>query len=419
MWDVPYSFNGVIKYIQSSKTIRKMERKMETLITIIVPAYNVEKYIRECVNSLIHQTRMNHKIVIVNDGSTDRTEEVCMELKKDHEELITYVSQENQGLGGARNTGMKYVDTPYLCFLDSDDWLNSYFVECFSKMIERTDELPDLVFTLPWVYDSVTKCVMEWKDKKLYDQIFEASDGSSKVVTNARKRPELYALEVNACRKIYKTAFLKEQEFQFPLKLKWEDVPGHFQLLHEANTCMALPEIGFFYRVNQGGQITSGGGASRLDMVPIFKQLLEVQEKFDFNAVERAYVLRVIVDFSMWSVEVTNQDYIDSLLNGFHDLYKTFRKEDISYYLTYISPNKEKDSGFINCLCSDEYKNLADYIERERIIKKYGAAGTGLYMNIKKRRNIVKGGIQCICDHGISYTLIWMCRKYLFRKNSN
>lgn len=392
---------------------------METLITIIVPAYNVEKYIRECVNSLIHQTRMNHKIVIVNDGSTDRTEEVCMELKKDHEELITYVSQENQGLGGARNTGMKYVDTPYLCFLDSDDWLNSYFVECFSKMIERTDELPDLVFTLPWVYDSVTKCVMEWKDKKLYDQIFEASDGSSKVVTNARKRPELYALEVNACRKIYKTAFLKEQEFQFPLKLKWEDVPGHFQLLHEANTCMALPEIGFFYRVNQGGQITSGGGASRLDMVPIFKQLLEVQEKFDFNAVERAYVLRVIVDFSMWSVEVTNQDYIDSLLNGFHDLYKTFRKEDISYYLTYISPNKEKDSGFINCLCSDEYKNLADYIERERIIKKYGAAGTGLYMNIKKRRNIVKGGIQCICDHGISYTLIWMCRKYLFRKNSN
>ena len=419
MWDVPYSFNGVIKYIQSSKTIRKMERKMETLITIIVPAYNVEKYIRECVNSLIHQTRMKHKIVIVNDGSTDRTEEVCMELKKDHEELITYVSQENQGLGGARNTGMKYVDTPYLCFLDSDDWLNSYFIECFSKMIERTDELPDLVFTLPWVYDSVTKCVMEWKDKKLYDQIFEASDGSSKVVTNARKRPELYALEVNACRKIYKTAFLKEQEFQFPLKLKWEDVPGHFQLLHEANTCMALPEVGFFYRVNQGGQITSGGGASRLDMVPIFKQLLEVQEKFDFNAVERAYVLRVIVDFSMWSVEVTNQDYIDSLLNGFHDLYKTFRKEDISYYLTYISPNKEKDSGFINCLCSDEYKNLADYIERERIIKKYGAAGTGLYMNIKKRRNIVKGGIQCICDHGISYTLIWMCRKYLFRKNSN
>lgn len=396
-----------------------MERKMETLITIIVPAYNVEKYIRECVNSLIHQTRMKHKIVIVNDGSTDRTEEVCMELKKDHEELITYVSQENQGLGGARNTGMKYVDTPYLCFLDSDDWLNSYFIECFSKMIERTDELPDLVFTLPWVYDSVTKCVMEWKDKKLYDQIFEASDGSSKVVTNARKRPELYALEVNACRKIYKTAFLKEQEFQFPLKLKWEDVPGHFQLLHEANTCMALPEVGFFYRVNQGGQITSGGGASRLDMVPIFKQLLEVQEKFDFNAVERAYVLRVIVDFSMWSVEVTNQDYIDSLLNGFHDLYKTFRKEDISYYLTYISPNKEKDSGFINCLCSDEYKNLADYIERERIIKKYGAAGTGLYMNIKKRRNIVKGGIQCICDHGISYTLIWMCRKYLFRKNSN
>ena len=82
---------------------------MEALITIIVPAYNVEKYIRDCVNSLTNQTRMNHKIVIVNDGSTDRTEEICMELKKDHEELITYVSQENQGLGGARNMQILHI----------------------------------------------------------------------------------------------------------------------------------------------------------------------------------------------------------------------------------------------------------------------------------------------------------------------
>jgi epsG len=413
LWDVPYSFNGVVKYIQSSKTIRKMERKMETLITIIVPAYNVEKYIRECVNSLIHQTRMKHKIVIVNDGSTDRTEEVCMELKKDHGELITYVSQENQGLGGARNTGMKYVDTPYLCFLDSDDWLNSYFVECFSKMIERTDELPDLVFTLPWVYDSVTKCVMEWKDKKLYDQIFEASDGSSKVVTNARKRPELYALEVNACRKIYKTAFLKEQEFQFPLKLKWEDVPGHFQLLHEANTCMALPEVGFFYRVNQGGQITSGGGASRLDMLPIFKLLLKVQEKYDFNNVEKAYALRVIIEFSRWSVEVTNQDYIGKLLDGLHELYQTFSQENIDYYLKNISDDKKREEGFISCLRGHEYKKLSDYRSEEMgkyVFIENSQNGTG-----SKRKGLLRGGIQCVCDHGISYTLILMCKKYLHR----
>lgn len=374
---------------------------MKALLTIIVPAYNVEKYIADCLNSLIYQSQMNHKIVIVNDGSTDKTEEICLEFKKNNEDLITYVYQENKGLGGARNTGMRYVDTPFLCFLDSDDWLNNRFVECFSKMIENTDELPELVFTLPWVFDTVTRRVMEWKDKDLYDQIFDSKSGDSRVITNTRNNPELYALEVNACRKIYKTDFLKKQDFQFPLKLKWEDVPGHFQLLHEANTCMALPEIGFFYRINQGGQITSGGGASRLDMIPIFKQLLDVQKNFDFNLIERAYVLRVIIDFSMWSVDVTNQQYIGKLLEELHKLYQTFPQKDISYYLNNISKNRKKEKRFIAALCGKEYGELADYRTREKIIEK----------RIKGKKNIIRGGIQCICDHGLSYTLVLMCRK--------
>lgn len=382
---------------------------MKALLTIIVPAYNVEKYIADCLNSLIHQSQMNHKIVIVNDGSNDKTEEICLEFKKNNEDLITYVYQENKGLGGARNTGMRYVDTPFLCFLDSDDWLNNRFVECFSKMIENTDEVPELVFTLPWVFDTVTRRVMEWKDKDLYDQIFDSKSGDSRVITNTRNNPELYALEVNACRKIYKTDFLKKQDFQFPLKLKWEDVPGHFQLLHEANTCMALPEIGFFYRINQGGQITSGGGASRLDMIPIFKQLLDVQKKFDFNLIERAYVLRVIIDFSMWSVDVTNQQYIGKLLEELHELYQTFPQKDISYYLTNISKNKKKEKRFIDALCGKEYGNLADYRVRKKAIEKH----------VNGKKNIIKGGIQCICDHGLSYTLVLMCRKFFSVINKN
>lgn len=382
---------------------------MKALLTIIVPAYNVEKYIADCLNSLIYQSQMNHKIVIVNDGSTDKTEEICLEFKKNNEDLITYVYQENKGLGGARNTGMRYADTPFLCFLDSDDWLNNRFVECFSKMIENTDELPELVFTLPWVFDTVTRRVMEWKDKDLYDQIFDSKSGDSRVITNTRNNPELYALEVNACRKIYKTDFLKKQDFQFPLKLKWEDVPGHFQLLHEANTCMALPEIGFFYRINQGGQITSGGGASRLDMIPIFKQLLDVQKNFDFNLIERAYVLRVIIDFSMWSVDVTNQQYIGKLLEELHKLYQTFPQKDISYYLNNISKNRKKEKRFIDALCGKEYGELADYRTREKIIEK----------RINGKKNIIRGGIQCICDHGLSYTLVLMCRKFFSVINKN
>ena len=80
---------------------------MEPLLTIVVPAYNVEKYLAECLDSLINQTMMNHKIIVVNDGSTDGTDEICHSYADKYPQLITYISQKNNGQGGARNTGLK------------------------------------------------------------------------------------------------------------------------------------------------------------------------------------------------------------------------------------------------------------------------------------------------------------------------
>lgn len=388
-----------------------MEKQEKALLTIIVPAYNVEAYIEECLNSLVNQTVRNHKIIIVNDGSTDKTEEKCLKYKEEYEELITYVYQDNKGLGGARNTGMQYVDTPYLTFLDSDDWLSIKFVEKFSKLMEWTDEKPEMVFTLPWVFDSVTNRILSWKDKEIYDSIFEVKENKSYVKTNVRKNPELYKLEVNSCRKIYKTEFLEDNKFFFPEKLKWEDVPGHFYLLNKANTCMALPEVGFFYRTNQGGQITSGGGKTRLDMVPIFEQLLKVQEENNFIEIERAYVLRLILDFSLWSVEVTNVEYIVELLNKLHIFWKKIDKNDLQFYLDNLSQNKEVEKGFVASLMSENYLKLKEYDERYDVMRKYSR----VFNKDGEKRNIIKGGLKCVQEHGLKYTISWALEKSQLR----
>lgn len=381
------------------------------MLTIIVPAYNVEAYIEECLNSLVNQTVRNHKIIIVNDGSTDKTEEKCLKYKEEYEELITYVYQDNKGLGGARNTGMQYVDTPYLTFLDSDDWLSIKFVEKFSKLMEWTDEKPEMVFTLPWVFDSVTNRILSWKDKEIYDSIFEVKENKSYVKTNVRKNPELYKLEVSSCRKIYKTEFLEDNKFFFPEKLKWEDVPGHFYLLNKANTCMALPEVGFFYRTNQGGQITSGGGKTRLDMVPIFEQLLKVQEENNFIEIERAYVLRLILDFSLWSVEATNVEYIVELLNKLHIFWKKIDKNDLQFYLDNLSQNKEVEKGFVASLMSENYLKLKEYDERYDVMRKYSR----VFNKDGEKRNIIKGGLKCVQEHGLKYTISWALEKSQLR----
>lgn len=388
-----------------------MEKQEKALLTIIVPAYNVEAYIEECLNSLVNQTVRNHKIIIVNDGSTDKTEEKCLKYKEEYEELITYVYQDNKGLGGARNTGMQYVDTPYLTFLDSDDWLSIKFVEKFSKLMEWTDEKPEMVFTLPWVFDSVTNRILSWKDKEIYDSIFEVKENKSYVKTNVRKNPELYKLEVSSCRKIYKTEFLEDNKFFFPEKLKWEDVPGHFYLLNKANTCMALPEVGFFYRTNQGGQITSGGGKTRLDMVPIFEQLLKVQEENNFIEIERAYVLRLISDFSLWSVEATNVEYIVELLNKLHIFWKKIDKNDLQFYLDNLSQNKEVEKGFVASLMSENYLKLKEYDERYDVMRKYSR----VFNKDGEKRNIIKGGLKCVQEHGLKYTISWALEKSQLR----
>ena len=390
-------------------------KEMDTLLTIIVPAYNVERYISECLDSIINQTVRKHKIIIVNDGSKDGTEEICLTYQRRYPEIIKYIYQENKGLGEARNTGMKLVETPYLCFLDSDDWLNIKYVEKFSQMIEVTDELPDIVFTLPWIYNAINKRIYPWMDKDRYDHIFNVQNEKSLVKTNGKKSPELFALEVNACRKIYRTDFLKKCKFTFPKAVKWEDVPGHFYLIHKASVCMALPEVGFMYRMNHGGQITAGSGKSRLDMIPVFRQLLEVQEKNDFNETEKIYVLRLIVNFSIWSIDVTNLQYIQSLLSGLHDIFKEFDDCEIERYLNTLSPNREREAGIITLLRGDDYLKLKDYLSREKAIEEIIKPSLQ-HPQTQRKKNLLRGGIQCVCDHGISYTIIWTIRKYLLKK---
>lgn len=394
-----------------------MIENQNPLLTIIVPAYNVEKYITDCLESLVKQTKQNHKIVIVNDGSVDNTEKICLDYQTRYSNLITYIYQENQGLGAARNVGLQVADTPYLCFLDSDDWLNIRYIECFFQLLEEVDELPDMIFTLPWVYDSITNRVTPWKDKERYERIFEVRDGISHIQTNARQNPELYALEVTACRKIYKTAFLKKNKFSFPEQLKWEDVPGHFYLLHQANTCHALPEVGFFYRINQDGQITAGDGASRLDLIPVFGMLLEVAENNNFDNIEKAYILRLIVDFSIWSIEVTNMQFLHALLTGLHTIFKRFTKEEVDFYLNTCSGNKAKESGLISYLAGENYLDLEDYEMRDEIIEKNSIKKSCTEAQANQKNSLLKGGIQCVSEHGISYTIIWMIRKYLFKKH--
>ena len=109
---------------------------MDHKISIIVPVYNVEKYLKRCINSILNQTFKNFELILVNDGSTDNSLNICKNYKE-KDGRIQLISQTNKGLSAARNTGLKYAKGKYVCFVDSDDFIEKEYLSLLLSNIEK------------------------------------------------------------------------------------------------------------------------------------------------------------------------------------------------------------------------------------------------------------------------------------------
>lgn len=332
-------------------------------LTIIVPAYNVELYLRQCLESLIHQTMMAHKVIVINDGSKDSTGKIAEEYANSYPDIIQYYSQKNRGLGAARNAGLALVNTPYVTFLDSDDWLMLTFVENIKKRLDQEMEIPEIIFTLPIVFDMATNKTETWMDKPLYDEIFLPEDR----VISPDQDPRIYGLEPSACRKVYSVSFLKRANFVFPEGTKWEDVEPHFYLLHKADRCIAVKSVGFFYRINSGNQITATGGPERLQVISVFSSCLfnAINEKW--KRIEISYILRMMQSFVKWSIDCTSVHVRKELIARLHILYRSIPKRVLMDY--YEDMNVWKNDKMLILLLRS---------------KLYALAGTAQYYEIMR-----------------------------------
>lgn len=112
-------------------------KKNEKLVTIIIPIYNVKDYLKSCVDSVCNQTYHNLEIILVDDGSTDGTTDLCEQLEK-KDARITLIKQKNKGVSAARNRGIKAAHGEYIYFVDSDDWIEHNTIEeCLNIMIKE------------------------------------------------------------------------------------------------------------------------------------------------------------------------------------------------------------------------------------------------------------------------------------------
>ena len=111
---------------------------MDALVTVILPVYNVERYLPDCLAAIRAQTFRDYRLVIVNDGSTDDSGAICRAYA-DGDSRVLYVEQENQGLSGARNKGLAYAHGEFVSFIDSDDRPDPAYLECLVREARRSE----------------------------------------------------------------------------------------------------------------------------------------------------------------------------------------------------------------------------------------------------------------------------------------
>ena len=110
------------------------------MISIIIPVYNIEKYIEKAIVSVVNQTCPDFELLLINDGSTDSSYEICKKWEE-KDNRIKVISKENGGVSSARNLGMELAKGEYLFFLDGDDWIRE---DCFEKLLEAPRLPPNL-----------------------------------------------------------------------------------------------------------------------------------------------------------------------------------------------------------------------------------------------------------------------------------
>ncbi len=184
-------------------------------VSVIIPVYNVEKYLPKCLDSVVGQSYRNLEIICINDGSPDNSAEI-LEYYAKKDSRIKIITQKNEGLSGARNTGINAATGDYIIFLDSDDWIDPDTVENAVSVAEKNGS--DVVM---WGY------VREFADKSLEKKIFDGDKifGKNECRELHRRLAGLTGAElaspentdaiVTAWSKLYKTDIIKENLLEF------------------------------------------------------------------------------------------------------------------------------------------------------------------------------------------------------------
>jgi len=280
-------------------------------ISIIVPIYNAEKYLKKCLDSLKHQTKEELEFILINDGSTDSTAEIIKEYI-DSDKRIRYFENKNQGIGKTRNFGITKATGKYIMFLDSDDYIEEDTCRILFEKAEHS-KLDIVICDFYKVYSN-----------KENEEIRTKSFKNSSLKDN----PEILNEFLCPWAKLYRRDLIEKHEIKFIENLKYEDAPFVAIALDKASKIGKVDECLFAYRIHDNSE-TTVRDERVFDIITIvdiirkyFKNKTYIRETLD------ALTVRILTNYTIQQRMQKDK----SLSNHFIDSAFTYLKKEIPDY---------------------------------------------------------------------------------------
>ena len=234
------------------------------MISIILPVYNVEKYIDACMESLLKQTMEEFELIVVNDGSTDKSGEKCIEWSK-KDSRIRLIEQKNQGLSAARNSGLEIAKGEYIAFVDSDDTVeNNYLQVLYDNAVKNDAQVSVCNYRLVWETEKLSEETVFPAGGKGVETVFTGREATAKIIKENKR------FMITAWGKLYHkslTPFL-----YYPTGRTHEDEFITYKVLYQANKVVVTMLPLYHYLQRGSGIMGTDYKLNRLDKVVALRE---------------------------------------------------------------------------------------------------------------------------------------------------
>lgn len=270
---------------------------MKPLLSVIVPVYNVEKYLKRCLESILVQSWNDYEIILVDDGSTDSSAQIC-DLYAEKYEMIRVIHKENKGLSDTRNRGIEEASGEYVYFPDSDDWIEP---NTFSELSDVIEEL---------TYDIISfnrEFVTSEEDKLISAKSRIQKLSGKQALLEMLKQSDVTGF---ANDKIYRKKLFLDNDIEFPVGKYYEDLGTNYKLFLKATKVYVTNQKYYHYLITNPDSITQSWNEQKL------------QDMFGFYR-EIYYSPLIREKFEELEIEILQAFYINGLIHILSSLYKS------------------------------------------------------------------------------------------------